>query len=491
MRKIVGIFLLIIVSLVITIKASAASVFSYRWENVHVEVPLFASIYDYSILPKASLYKDGKLLTDTNITYDTNGDWLYYLKDVNTAKPGQYSVWYKAYESNYKPGTCNNYKQLVTFTIYDNEAPVINLLNKEIEIPKETEKFDFTSLVTVTDNLNDYTLSINSSSVNFKAIGDYEVYYKATDSSGNYDEETLLVHVVDTAAPVITYLGKTNPLKIEALDTIDLKTYFKATDDVKGDVSSSFKIESGNLDYQNEDGTFTFTASGKYSYQISFTDDINTSTYDLDIEVVDNNPPVLKLKTTSIETDYRTTFMIETFKSLIAESRDNGKDLKDRVEIDYSSIVNSVGSYQVKYFVKDDLGLETEAVLTVNLISNVPPSLVTKNASIMVGELIDFKEYVTVSDPSDNEIENKIEFLDENFDNNTPGIYYINVVCKNSSNKTTTGTIKVEVVSKTETIIGGNFNLKLAILIVTGGLIIGTSIYLIIKKKKEKKQEEL
>ena len=40
--------------------------------------------------------------------------YLCFLSNVNTTRVGTYKVWYKAYESNYIPGTCTDYKCLVT-----------------------------------------------------------------------------------------------------------------------------------------------------------------------------------------------------------------------------------------------------------------------------------------------------------------------------------------------------------------------------------------
>jgi hypothetical protein len=100
-----------------------ASTWSYKWEHTTVEIPVGESIYDYEKIPKAKLYKDGIELKDADIKIITKGDWLYYLSNVNTNVVGDYYVWYKAYEYKYMPGTCHDYKCLITFKVVDNEKP--------------------------------------------------------------------------------------------------------------------------------------------------------------------------------------------------------------------------------------------------------------------------------------------------------------------------------------------------------------------------------
>ena len=110
-----------------------AATWSYKWSDTTIEVPVGSSIYDYENIPKAKLYKDGIELPNTDIKIVTTGDWLYYLVNVNTSVVGEYYVWYKAYEYNYVPGTCHDYKCLITFKVVDKESPTIIKLTDNIE----------------------------------------------------------------------------------------------------------------------------------------------------------------------------------------------------------------------------------------------------------------------------------------------------------------------------------------------------------------------
>lgn len=66
--------------------------FKFIWQDTTVEIPLGGTLENYKNIPIARLYKNGDLLSDANVTYNTEGDWLFYFKDVNTYKVGTYKV---------------------------------------------------------------------------------------------------------------------------------------------------------------------------------------------------------------------------------------------------------------------------------------------------------------------------------------------------------------------------------------------------------------
>ena len=115
------------------IKIHAKS-YSYRWDNTTVKIRVGSSIEDYKEIPRAKLYIDGILMSDAKITYDRKGDFLYYLKDVNTNVCGTYYVWYKAYENKkYRPGTCTNYRAKIKFDVIDDTSPEIRSLRETLK----------------------------------------------------------------------------------------------------------------------------------------------------------------------------------------------------------------------------------------------------------------------------------------------------------------------------------------------------------------------
>ena len=108
----------------------SATTFKFVWENTLVEVPFGDSVDKYKDIPVAHLYVDNKMVEDANVTYNRDGDWLCYLKDVDSTELKDFYVWYKAYENDiYRPGTCTDYKCKVQFKIVYKEDPVIKILN--------------------------------------------------------------------------------------------------------------------------------------------------------------------------------------------------------------------------------------------------------------------------------------------------------------------------------------------------------------------------
>ena len=87
-----------------------ATTYYYEWENTIINIPVFSSLEKYQDIPRAHLFVDG-VEVDCDLKYNIEGDWLYYLSNVNTSKVGEYKVWYKVYENRlYKPGTCKGYR---------------------------------------------------------------------------------------------------------------------------------------------------------------------------------------------------------------------------------------------------------------------------------------------------------------------------------------------------------------------------------------------
>ena len=458
-----------------------ASKFTYKWENTYIDVPINSSIYNYSSLPKAKLYIDSKELSDAHITYNSNGDWLYYLKDVNTSKPGKYQVWYKAIEDKYKPGTCENYKQKITFNVYDDIKPQIYLLQDEvnIEVKSNLKALDFKSYYTIVDNLeNDVKDSINLDFIDFNRVGTYEALIKAVDSSGNTDAKSIRVNVVDSRGPIINFLGKEKKLVLEKGKEIDWHKYFQAIDNVDGDVSNSIIIDG-----------FDANKIGLYSNVIiSFSDhEGNVSSYQLEIEVVDLIFPTLELNQQQVTMQYETPFDPSHFTKYIREANDNGINMFDDVKIDLSELENKVGSYTIHYELTDSDGNLTKRDLKVNLVSLIKPNIRVENKTIFVGDSLDINGLYYVTDDSDPNVMNNVKIDDGNFDASVPGIYYVTVTAYNSSGLFNNAVIEINVLAPDVNNAGFGLSwFKILILILLALIIGAVLVFYLIKRKKEK-----
>ena len=476
MKKIIFIFSIFLI-IILNVKVLATE-WRYEWENTYIEVPLYASINAYDDIPKAKLYKDGIELQDANISYNRNGDWLYYYKDIDTSKPGEYKVWYKANESRYRPGTCNNYKQLITFKVIDTVYPTINLIKDTIKIPLNSAKIDYKQFYTVRDNLDGYISDYDDSDVNYKEIGTYEVKIRAIDISGNETKKTLKVIVEDNNGPVITFLGDNDIIEVEREEEVDFKEYFKAIDEIDKDCTSTISYDKFDIN-QTGDNIVTFTFHDKQG---------NFSSYKVTVRVVDEVPPTITLTCDNISLDYKTEPNPDFFKTFLVEAKDGIFDLTEQVEIDFSQIKLAVGSYDVIYKVSDSSGNVSEKKLLVNYVTDKAPEIKTIDVVINAGESIDFNDYIEVVDDSDPNVRNNISVDTEKFNNKEAGIYYLNVTVFNSSGLYNNAYIKVEVVDK------GNNTLNvfnIIIIVVLGVVLIGGLTYYLIRYKNKKKLSNL
>lgn len=475
MKKI-SLFLLILITLFVNGLVKAAS-WSYEWENVVVEIPLYESLNSYDDLPKATLYKDGTLVSDAKISYNRNGDWLYYAKDVDTSKVGDYKVWYKASESRYKPGHCQNYKQLITFRVIDETAPSINILKDKIIIPLGTKEMNYNEYFTIRDNSSEVIINVDDSKVDYNKIGTYDVLIEAIDISGNKCTKHLEVLIQDENGPVINFLGENNTITIEKNSDIILddyfKQYFKVIDKIDGDVINSMEYDKIDINV---------VANNKISFYFKDSSG-NISSIDINVNVIDELAPSLILSTDNLKLDYLTEPSYELFKTYIVEAKDGIIDLIDEVKIDFSAIELKVGSYIVKYSVSDASGNEVEKDLLVNYVTNKAPELLVEDVVINVGEEVNLKDYVQVSDKSDLNVENNIEIDTTKFNNKAAGIYYLNVTCHNSSNLFSNAYMKVEVIDN-EKDVTNYLNIILIGLLVLGSC--GFIVYKIITKRRNK-----
>ena len=236
---------------------SAGSIWRYEWYNTLVNIPLGDTVENYKKIPYAVLYRDNVALGDAQISIDYNGDWLYYLKNVNTNKVGEYKVWYKAYDSKYKPGTCNEYKCLITFKVRDSIKPTIKALNDVIYLAKDSE-YDLKNNVIAHDDNGEVNIVFNTN-LNIKRCGEYEVNAVAIDQSDNYAETQFKAVVYDDSSlPIITCSADNNEIYVPCGMDFDIKQYFKAIDEKDGDLTS--KIIYPSLDNSELD-TFSYTVS--------------------------------------------------------------------------------------------------------------------------------------------------------------------------------------------------------------------------------------
>ena len=479
------ILLLAIIYIMPSLKIYASNdVWEYEWYNTVVNVKLGDEISKYIKIPYAKLYKNGEELKDAYLNYLTDGDWLYYLKDVDTTTPGTYYVWYKAFENKkYIPGTAHGYKCKITFVINDDEAPKIDIINSNIYVQRKKDNdLDLinellNNNVNVSDNYSICDIRFEQN-IKLNVVGRYKVIVSAIDEAKNRSSGHFYVEVFDESKPTIFSELSDNYLKITKNSDLDLKRYFYAYDDVDGDISKNISIT-----------PFNNNKIGKYDvYVNAYNSSGNQAQLKIIVEVCDDTPPKIYLQANQVVLDYLEDFSSFDFNKYVI-------NITDDEEIDYSKLVvthnleNKIGNYYIKYSYNDGIN-EDVVKIDVRLVSFKSPTLEIIDAEIEQGQNVDLNQYVYVFDESDNYVSESVKIDDSNVDYNKSGIYFADVYCVNSSGQSNTKKMKIKITSNKETTINKDFILIYSIL---GGILVSgisvTAILLIKKQRKKKKNE--
>lgn len=424
-----------------------AAAWSYKWENTTIEIPLGASINDYYLKPKASLYKDNVLLEDAEINIISEGDWMYYLSDVNTKRVGTYEVWYKAFETEkYRPGTCNGYKCKVSFIVYDDIKPEISVLEETITLRLNSE-FDPLINVIAKDNYDEDLTIDYITNLDLQKNGEYIVNVYAIDSSNNKAETSYKV-IVNSNPPIIKYNHK--EINIPLNGAIDIKAYFEAYDEILGDVTSY--LEYGEYDEENEIlKPIDTTTIGKKLLTVRLMIQNHIIMKQYEANIIDDVAPIMSFNQRDINEgitlDYN--YGYENYDFLKHVS------ITDNVEIDYNNLTfntnceKKVGTYTVWYYYNDSK-FNVTGSLVVHLISYDPPVIEVSDITTYVYEQIEYENYIKIIDESDPNILSRMKIFSDNVDMATPGIYYAEVYVINSSGRDAEEKIRVEILALEE-----------------------------------------
>lgn len=412
-----------------------AKSYKFVWEEstTYIDVSLGENINKYTMIPKANLYVDGVLMKDAEVSYLTTGDWLYLLTDVDTSKVGEYKVWYKAFETKYSPGQCEGYKTLVTFNVIDDQPPVIKNIPEELTYLIGSSKPLYESYVLVNDNSGSCNVVIDDGGVLYNVVGEYVVNV-IVDDGYNVINKAIKLHVKDPVGPIITFLGENNTIKFNVGETVDLKNFFTAVDNIDGDVINSISYDEFDTKEEKE-----------FQLEVSFFDSNNNySSFIVKIIIIDENEPVINLFNDTLILEYNTDYLAD-LRNNIKEAFVGKVDIKDNVLIDVSNIKESVGVYPVtySYIYKEK---QVTKVITINILSSMPPTLILENFDSVIGKKPDYYSHISVIDDSDPYISTKVNIDDGNVDYYYAGRYPVYISVINSSGISKTDTLYVTIV---------------------------------------------
>lgn len=338
------------------------------WYKVPVSLTSNSNIYGYvNSYPASNKWIEirGKIVTNHNPVISaedldfSEGEYYYIMKDVtaydeedgdltssiiitavdvDTMKAGTYHVTYEVRDSAGGVGT-----KTITIRVSANQAPTITASDKTINV---NDPFDPMLDVTATDKEDgDLTSSIvvKENTVDVTKAGTYKVVYEVTDSKTRKTTKEIKVTVKATEVivdenPVITATDKT----IKVNDTFDSKQGVTATDKEDGDLTSSIKVTSNNVDV---------TKAGTYNITYEVTDSGKnkvTKTITVTVEAVEE--PVNEEKTEA-EALFYFDYLNEVNDKLELKGYNAIKGINNTLEenIEYTLLFKSIKDDSVEY----------------------------------------------------------------------------------------------------------------------------------------------
>lgn len=260
----------------------------------------------------------------------------------------------------------NSTTMTIIFRVVDVVDPIINLVGGTVyvEYPSTFNEPGYS----VTDNFDtDLSVSVSGSVTN-DTLGNYTLYYNATDSSGNSaTQRTRLVVVQDTTSPVQTLSGPSN-------------VYVEFGDNF---------TDSGATWTDAYDGSGSSVVTGSVNVGV-------LGTYNLYYNITDSNGNVATQLTRTVvvrdttapgfvgETDYTfntgNPFALSVILDNITASDIYDGDVTSSISIksdNYTGNESIKGVYTVVLEVEDSQMLNSEYTITITVIDNTPPEFST------------------------------------------------------------------------------------------------------------------
>lgn len=443
--------------------------FNIEWVCINIDIPLNSNFNDYKDNYIVNVYVDGKKL-DQNEYYVMLNQNGTSTSTINTSKVGTHKIGARVELYDYNASSDN----FITYKIIDNEAPEITITKDTITTSYGYEP-DYFKYLEVTDNSDGVVeLKAYDDHIDYKIIGEYDVILEAKDSSGKISSVSIKLNIVDIIKPVIKVL---KPVTVSIGNDIKLSDYFEAKDHYYGDLTSFIVLENLNIN-----------VLGQQQIYASVTDlSGNEARLLINVTVIDDIKPVIKFNTNDARIDINEDITYDKMKSFILDVTDNYSTISiDKIDIDFSAVLNQLGSYSVFYKVKDGVGNETTAELIVRVVQMQGPIITCQ--SIVIGKNELFQEssivdYITIYDPYDIHAANTLKVDLSGVNLGKPGVYLAVVTAVNSSGIVSTETLKF-------TVEGNTFDILKywpISLIIIGP--IGYFAYIKIKERKNKKYE--
>lgn len=389
------------------------------WTHTFIDVKLGDQIEDYTKIPSAQLYIDGKLI-DTNATYQYNGVNRTFISTVQTSYVKAYEIDYEVYFSEYDI----SHIATITFNVCDQIPPTfLYMPHFQMDIFENIP--DLSENVIYSDNYDDVIdlkLIINDNEINNQKAGRYFIYYELMDTSFNITKLSTYIDVIDHEAPTIEI--KKDIIISYGQTFISIDDFLEIKDN--SNEYLSVIIVDDEVDY-SKIGTYMITVIAIDSSKLKTIENIK-------VEIIDDEAPVLMLSA-PYEIDVYDDDIFNHLSNYILSISDN----YDQLTIDDVSIISDIdittlGSYHIYFKVLDQSNNICEKTLTVKVVDNKSPSI--ELIAPLIFEVFSpkpfFFMYFNIFDNYDQFGELTLSF-DDDVNMNKIGLYQIIVEVKDSS----------------------------------------------------------
>lgn len=363
---------------------------------------------------------------------DGKTDVIVESNDIDTSKPGTYTVVYSATDKSGNKSTKSITVKVVDPTSKDTVKPVITADDVTISDNSAFEPLKNASATDDTDGT--IPVKVISTDVDVNTKGTYHVTYQASDTAGNIASKTITVTVTkskDTVAPNI----KASDVTLEKDASFDPLAAASATDNADGDVK--VKVVDSDVD-TSKVGTYhvTYSATDKAG---------NKSTAEITVKVVskitDKTGPVLKVQDVTVTQgrDFDPLFVTKATDDV------DGLVQAYLVKSDYDS--SKIGTYHITVGAKDSSGNETTKTFMVTVVKSQndteAPHISYNEPHLKTGDKFDYTKYIKVTDNVDEK-----PFVDVNTDNinmSKAGTYLVYVLTSDAAGNISSTTFNVRV----------------------------------------------
>lgn len=433
MKKVI-LSLLFLVTLLLANDVSAYTSTNFRvdWKTIYVEIPINADFTQYERAFEVDVYVNERLQVEDVGYYVRVGVNGTSTGVISTNKVGSHKIDVSVLLEGYN-GTSTN---TITYNIVDYDGPQFSNSESSI-VTRYGVKPDYTEFFEATDNSNEEVkITVDETFIDYNYIGEYPVIITAEDVNGKKTSISIIVYVVDTFAPRIS-LVKTLQLSIGK--ELNVSDFFYGYDDYDKVITNFINIES----YDN-------TLLGQQTIYASLEDSSgNYVRSQFTLTIVDDAPPTIYFNTNDAKIDITSDLTYELFKSFIMYVDDDGCNIDvDDVKIDFSTVLNELGTYTVIYYVSDLVGNTSETRLYVRVVQLEGPQIYCKNIIVKSGESFDestITNYITVYDQFDSTAANTLRVDLSGVNLAQEGIYVVLVSACNTSGIFTYETLLVTV----------------------------------------------